>query len=854
MSDEPVEPKLKYQRLGESISLIFENDFATALGAHDKFLALGTRNGAVYITDVVGNAIDPSGQSSITPDQLPPPFLQHDGPVNCTVISNSGDFIASCGEDGKVLIRAVHSSEKLTFSYRGALKSLTLDPNFGTGTNRNFLTGGLAGQVVFNTRGFFRSKDTVLHSGQGTIHSLSWNGDLVAWANDMGVKIYDVTTNQRLTHIDRPRGPPPDACATVLCWMEGKLLISFGRTVKILTISLDNPHDPSSKVVELHSSLSFENFICGIVPYVDPELPNLIALFTHYEPGEPPELIITSIDSTDEVSNDALEVVGFEHYVAKDFSMVSAFRDSDCNYTEQCLFLVSPRDIIIGRPRDVDDHIRWLVDNDEFEVALSLSIEHSAMLRSLSPSRIAGLYAVSKAARRDWIGGCEVLYSLPDPHLTSKETIASWQSLCERACAAGGEAVVVVGGELPFSDSLYLFSEVYESVLTSLVECSVNSGNSEFCKSAIELLEKWPPHLFNITPIKGVVTKRIKKCADLEVLNTLKKLLARLYLREGNVTKASVLLIQLKDPMVVELIKDLNGVQNDHVMDHVIDLWMIDGKSTIDLLVTATRNNQVSINQIVTRLESSERALFEYLHTLFEAKGGITIGKDYHGLQLELYARHLPSKLLPFLKQSSFYPLNKALEVCESYNLHRELVFVLGRMGSSKRALELIINSLRDVKYAIEFILDQNEDDLWDDLISCVIDNVPVDQELVSYLLSYCGVHINPSRIISRIPPDLHISGLPLLLSKIFADYKTQVSLAKGCSDLVSSDSLSLSKVLVTSTMAGVGVKEGAKCVVCQSGIMNSSSAIVFFCSHVVHSSCVSIKDRCPVCVGSKSR
>lgn len=38
-------------------------------------------------------------------------------------------------------------------------------------------------------KGFFGSKDNVLHSGEGAIHSIAWRAKLIAWANDIGVKV-----------------------------------------------------------------------------------------------------------------------------------------------------------------------------------------------------------------------------------------------------------------------------------------------------------------------------------------------------------------------------------------------------------------------------------------------------------------------------------------------------------------------------------------------------------------------------------------------------------------------------------------------------------------------------------------
>lgn len=43
--EEEEEPKLKYQRLGSTVTDLLRDDVATAMDTHDKFLALGTKRG-----------------------------------------------------------------------------------------------------------------------------------------------------------------------------------------------------------------------------------------------------------------------------------------------------------------------------------------------------------------------------------------------------------------------------------------------------------------------------------------------------------------------------------------------------------------------------------------------------------------------------------------------------------------------------------------------------------------------------------------------------------------------------------------------------------------------------------------
>ena len=60
-------------------------------------------------------------------------------------------------------------------------------------------------------------------------------GELIAWANDLGVKIYDLTSKQRITFIARDHSPDlrPELYRCNLCWKDDTtLLIGWGDTVK----------------------------------------------------------------------------------------------------------------------------------------------------------------------------------------------------------------------------------------------------------------------------------------------------------------------------------------------------------------------------------------------------------------------------------------------------------------------------------------------------------------------------------------------------------------------------------------------------------------------------------------------
>ena len=150
--------------------------------------------------------------------------------------------IATSSIDGHVCVSSLFDQKDVTLrNYARPVRSVALSPNFKN--DRTYLSGGLAGQLILTTGG--RSgmsanantnnaaaaasgwlgsvglsqntgKDTVLHSGEGPISSISWSltGKYVAWVNEQGIKIMrsnlHLGSNEadlawhRVGHIDRP--------------------------------------------------------------------------------------------------------------------------------------------------------------------------------------------------------------------------------------------------------------------------------------------------------------------------------------------------------------------------------------------------------------------------------------------------------------------------------------------------------------------------------------------------------------------------------------------------------------------------------------------------------------------------
>ena len=214
-------------------------------------------------------------------------------------------------------------------------------------------------------------------------------------------------------------------------------------------------------------------------------------------------------------------------------------------------------------------------------------------------------------------------------------------------------------------------------------------------------------------------------------------------------------------------------------------------------------------------------------------------GKEFHNEQLRLYAKYDPGYLIHFLEGSTHYQLEDALKICHDYKLHRETVFIMERMGKSDEALALIITQLRDIKYAVEFVAKQSDDELWEVLISAAMER----EEYIGALLENIGGHVDPIILLDRIPKGKKIPRLRDHLVKIISDYNLEMSLRKGCNEILKTDSVELAEKYVKGQRKGVRIDRSAHCAICQESVGSSEKGsggfVVFFCRHVFHNRCI---------------
>ena len=256
------------------------------------------------------------------------------------------------------------------------------------------------------------------------------------------------------------------------------------------------------------------------------------------------------------------------------------------------------------------------------------------------------------------------------------------------------------------------------------------------------------------------------------------------------------------------------------------------------LLVQYTHS--IPIERAMQQLQPYPWYEFLYLHALFERDASLVT--NYALDLLRLYCRYDYAKLMPFLRSmSSVYSLKEAYAVCEEHNYVPEMVFLRGRSGDLRGALQLILERLRDVEMAIEFVRQQDDSELWESLLA-YSDNKP---EFIRGLLEHASGEIDPVRMIRPIRHGLIIPGLRSALIKIFTNFHLQHSLFCGGLAVLECDAHERGMQYYASLQTALACDAHTLCAMCHEPLLQLSECasykplVLYLCSHTAHRACV---------------
>lgn len=662
---------------------------------------------------------------------------------------------------------------------------------------------------------------------------MRWHNRFIAWASNIGLRVYDIISRCSLGLIkwDKRNNILPSTYRCNLTWKDsGTLLVGWVDTVRICGVKRRHQRlkDVPEYIVEPLSMFRLDYFISGIGPLDHNQLVILCYSKDRDEDGKAmrPQLYVVEAKESKyvELCTDNLSLRDFQDFGCNDYALESLV-------VENLFVIVSPNDIVVANPCDADDRIEWLMEHDKYAEAMEIVNSKNIVLKRNSRISVGKKFLDHLLYVEEYEEAGKLTAKLfgNDKKLWQEEIFKFAQVHQLRQVSA----------YIPRGD-VTLDAHIYEMVLYEYLKLEP--------RGFLEIIKRWSPSLYNVPAVTNALIEHLLTNAYPELLEAL----AILYTHSGKYDKALAAYLKLNNKDVFQLISKHDLYPLIHNM--IEELMELDREQTIKILLD---KDTIPMDVAVAKLQNNKRYLYTYLDAL-ERKDTKTLAKrNLHKDLVLLYAEFAREKLLPLLKRSDNYSIAKALDVCKQLEYYPEMVYLLGRMGNTKDALNLVMSQLGDIEQAIEFCKDQNDADLWHDLIGLSLDR----PGFLKVLLQKIGTYVDPRILIRRIGKHTRIPGLKNALVKMMTDYNLQVSVEEGCAKIVVSDCFDLHEKLYDSRRRGCSVDEQHVCSACQKCIVGQDrvgNVLIFYCQHVFHEECVPVdrssETACMICTDSRTK
>lgn len=637
--EEEPEPSLKYERLKGSISDVLRKDAASAFAVCEKYILLGTHAGMLFVFNLSCELIKA--------------FRSHTASIADISVDDGQDFVAAASIDGLVSISSLSSAEHYIFDFKRPMRAVALEPGFSRRTTRTLVCGGMAGALVHREKGWLGHKETVIHSGEGPIWAVSWRKSLIAWANDRGVRIYDLEARVKVTFIGGPSGQDRlDLYRPHLLWLDDEtLIVAWANQLKIAKVRWESSRSDNSssarsaanppsrtpqRFVEISKVFELDCNISGVAPH-DEDLLVLAYVTeldddgasdssTHHSDEDPgpsryrrpvgqrPELRIIDPKSGREKSSDVLSISGYERFGCNDYHLAASAHTKQANRTNavggksggqnRIWYIISPSDVIAASKRDAKDHVQWLLEQRKYEDALSA-------LASQAPG-----YAHANGFDINEIGQEWLTYLLDELKDYRQAARAAPQIF-------DSDATKWEQGLFSFLDrgQLGLMIHVVPTESPTLAPIAYDMALSYMLGAdrakLKELVSTWPPAIYSSQALSVAIEDALRHVEEGRRHGTeapdggqdsavLMETLAALYTRNGQPGKALRYYLQLHRPDTFDLIRDHSLIldvrdQAKQLIDFEEQIWgqEAEGRQAIELLVQNAHSIPVSRHWIL---------------------------------------------------------------------------------------------------------------------------------------------------------------------------------------------------------------------------------------------------------------
>ncbi|CAI2357086.1 unnamed protein product [Caenorhabditis sp. 36 PRJEB53466] len=842
----PLEPRFKYERLkGEESMTFMKTASFTAIDLHDKFLAIGTSKGFIYILDHHGY-----GDFDNVPVMKP-----HRCSVTNLKFDETGSYVLSCANDGKIVVSGVGNDRLCcTVNIQGMPKSVAFSPDFNRQQSGHCFVVGERSLVIYEKR-LFQYKATSLWAGSerdGFINCCSWSENFIAFTNDTGTRIYERGTEKIITSVqpshdvDRvrsSRSPPKHL------WMaDSNLIIGWADTVTFLRIR----DTDGVRRGEIHHIFHVSMFVCGMSYIPNTGVENvelfLIGLQLEGEDFDDCASVISSVTTLTATENSACSVLktcvirplGLKEYelqsedVIENVALAKHTLPSMINGLGipylNTYFILTNRYVIMALPYGPEDGIKWRLKYKLYDEAFEMAKQHAELLAKTEYNKtnvgrlIIEGYLTGKRAKA-------AAFRLPAICGENKE---EWEWAVQRF--ADARLCTLLADVLP--EKPQLEAETYETVLMA---CLFNNPR-QFRK----LVQTWSPDLYQTSYIIDKAQWRIQqisksgdeKTAIDETERILMDSLAHLYLYERKYENALKILMSCHDFQIFNVI-DKHQLF-DLVKNNITELMAINSERALRLLLDNADSVEPAF--VMEKIGRQPKLQLAYLTKLMSRNEGV----EFADRAVQLYAEYEPKKLLPFLRKNVNYNVNKARKLCEDKCFVEETIYLLAKSGNHYEAVKMMVREYKNMEKVIAYCKDQNDADLWIHLLE-VVTEYPSHFAQLIIEASNC---LDPVLIMEKLPDDTEIPNLSEALDKLLTDYTNHAESQESCYKSTLTDVTQLTQNVIDLAESSVFIDLYTICPMCYETIQPSqehrrmAGCKTYKCGHTFHLTCIAESDR----------
>eukprot|EP00927_Polykrikos_kofoidii_P040599 TRINITY_DN34666_c0_g1_i1.p1 TRINITY_DN34666_c0_g1~~TRINITY_DN34666_c0_g1_i1.p1 ORF type:complete len:946 (+),score=109.41 TRINITY_DN34666_c0_g1_i1:402-3239(+) len=674
-------------------------------------------------------------------------------------------------------------------TYPRPVLSLALCPDYASGNAgaRSVCLGGEDCKLILNRRGAFDSKHLTVHSGEGHIVAVRWRGTLIAWANARGVKVVDMRTYQKVTHIPWPVANNgavavgttiPASC--ILTWSaDDVLLIGCGPIVMIAEVRQKQGGPTGVRFASIAECFNFSPDI--VVRSVTAFDADHLAVLTSRACSERYNNSCNQCDT--DIDNKAAEDMSkgsarAVHHVCTWSGEILCSASVPCSGEDSFLvsgcggqpsFVISAQNLLSIEYRGVSDQVDWLIAQGQYEAALILG-QTSGAAGGLDVTK-EKCRICTQCVRPLLASGFPVRAARVARHLgaSTTEEAAAWEE-CIHLFDEVGELPMLVP-QIPAptrehisvriaqdSASQHLPSRIYDTVLRRLAAISPGA----LCAA----LDRWPSDVYSVGPLMDSLRRALPPALTTRHAlehRRVAEALASLHESQGDCTTAAKLLVQVRSTMLFAFLSRHVGKDAELrclVRQDVCQLFDVDPEEALELLVEHT--DAFEPQSVVDALNHHGRQWqHRYLRLLFDKKP--QAAKAMQTLHFELVSELDPHVLCALVEGLSPFDISaeddaniahsavdgnegasksniahrdaQLLNVCRSHRVFDAEAALLMRRGDWRDALLLLLRELGDVEGAIR-VAAQAPSNMTSELFASMISAASNDERALSLLLT----------------------------------------------------------------------------------------------------------------------